>query len=85
VSKSCAVRTRVAEPSLYPSSTVDTTSIILPHIHTLVLGGYRLQFHQWISHLVVPNLRLLRVGEELNWEYYTASSAARDRAYERRY
>ncbi|KAJ7845347.1 hypothetical protein B0H14DRAFT_2584686 [Mycena olivaceomarginata] len=47
-------------------------------MHTLVLGGYHLQFHQWISHLVVPNLRLLRVGQQLNWEYYAASSATRD-------
>lgn len=68
---------RVTTPSEYPLTTLDTSSIILPHMHTLVLSGYRLRFQKWIAHLVAPKLRFLRVGDEMDWEH-TASSAARD-------
>ncbi|KAF7364859.1 hypothetical protein MVEN_00356200 [Mycena venus] len=47
------------------AETVDPTPIILPHIHTLIFKG-RFNFDGWISHLVVPDLRYLQVGEEIS-------------------
>ncbi|KAJ7364945.1 hypothetical protein DFH08DRAFT_840432 [Mycena albidolilacea] len=49
--------------SEYPGPAPNTSSIILPHLHTLVLSGYVSGCEKWISHLVVPNLRSLRVGD----------------------
>ncbi|KAF8201165.1 hypothetical protein K438DRAFT_1821502 [Mycena galopus ATCC 62051] len=47
------------------TDTLDTSSpVILPHIETLALTGYIFILQNWISHLVAPNLRFLRVGEE---------------------
>ncbi|KAJ7851672.1 hypothetical protein B0H14DRAFT_3660532 [Mycena olivaceomarginata] len=41
---------------------VDTSPIVLPQIHTLVFTG-QCDFQQWISHLVVPKLRRLQIGD----------------------
>ncbi|KAJ7364947.1 hypothetical protein DFH08DRAFT_840438 [Mycena albidolilacea] len=48
--------------SEYPGLGPDTSPINLPHLYALVLSGYVFGCEKWISHLVVPNLRSLRVG-----------------------
>ncbi|KAF7346531.1 Hexose carrier protein [Mycena sanguinolenta] len=40
----------------------DSSSIILPHLHTLILSGFEFQLQRWIPDLVVPNLRSLQIG-----------------------
>ncbi|KAJ7845397.1 hypothetical protein B0H14DRAFT_3868065 [Mycena olivaceomarginata] len=43
--------------------TLDTSPIILPHLRTLVLSGIECQFQSWMTHLVVPKLCALRLGD----------------------
>ncbi|KAJ7364943.1 hypothetical protein DFH08DRAFT_766717 [Mycena albidolilacea] len=43
--------------------TLDTSSIILPHLRTLALSGFVIQFQSRMPHLVVPKLYSLRLGE----------------------
>ncbi|KAF7346513.1 hypothetical protein MSAN_01879400 [Mycena sanguinolenta] len=40
----------------------DSSSIILPHLHTLILSGFEFQLQRWIPDLVAPNLRSLQIG-----------------------
>ncbi|KAF7346507.1 hypothetical protein MSAN_01878800 [Mycena sanguinolenta] len=40
----------------------DSSPIILPHLHTLVLSGFEFQLQKWIPDLVAPNLRSLQIG-----------------------
>ncbi|KAF7348307.1 hypothetical protein MSAN_01784400 [Mycena sanguinolenta] len=40
-----------------------TSPIILPHLHTLILRGLQSRFQAWISDLVVPKIRSLRIGD----------------------
>ncbi|KAJ7238572.1 hypothetical protein B0H12DRAFT_1137240 [Mycena haematopus] len=54
----------------------DTSPIILRHLRTLDLSGTLFLFTKWISHLVVPNLRFLRVGQ--SFPGTTARSLLRD-------
>ncbi|KAJ7851609.1 hypothetical protein B0H14DRAFT_821625 [Mycena olivaceomarginata] len=69
----CEIRvTRASEKPF----TLDTSSIILPHLCTLVLSGFHFEFQSWISQLVLPNLRSLRLGDVALEEI--ASSATRD-------
>ncbi|KAJ6515639.1 hypothetical protein C8R45DRAFT_957188 [Mycena sanguinolenta] len=70
----CSIRiTRASEP---PDPTlVDTSPILLPHMHTLSLTGLASHADKWISHLFVPNLRVLRIGQVLRDK---ANSSTRD-------
>ncbi|KAF7370895.1 hypothetical protein MSAN_00723400 [Mycena sanguinolenta] len=57
----CKIRvTKDSEPS---GATRNSTSIILPQLHTLIFRGWGFQLPKWISNLVVPNLRYLQIGE----------------------
>ncbi|KAF7348311.1 hypothetical protein MSAN_01784800 [Mycena sanguinolenta] len=40
-----------------------TSPIVLPHLHTLVLRGLQSRFQGWISHLVMPKIRSLYIGD----------------------
>ncbi|KAJ6463501.1 hypothetical protein C8R45DRAFT_911712 [Mycena sanguinolenta] len=51
---------------------LDTSPILLPHLRHLVLKGWHILFQKWISHLVVPNLRSLRVGETFGRDMATS-------------
>ncbi|KAJ7845400.1 hypothetical protein B0H14DRAFT_2358083 [Mycena olivaceomarginata] len=53
---------RVTMPS-EDGSTLDTSPITLPHLRTLVLSGFDFQVQSWMSHLVMPKLWALRLGE----------------------
>ncbi|KAJ7773501.1 hypothetical protein B0H14DRAFT_340963 [Mycena olivaceomarginata] len=55
----CELRISKGDP-FGPS--VDTSPIVLPQMHTLVFTG-RCDFQKWISHLVVPRLRRLQIGD----------------------
>ncbi|KAJ7364915.1 hypothetical protein DFH08DRAFT_840311 [Mycena albidolilacea] len=68
---------RVTRPS-EDGSTLDTSPITLPHLRTLVLSGSYFQFQSWMSHLVVPKLCFLQLGEVAAGLPGIASSATRD-------
>ncbi|KAJ7364909.1 hypothetical protein DFH08DRAFT_1073427 [Mycena albidolilacea] len=68
---------RVTRPSK-DGSTLDTSPITLPHLRTLVLSGSYFQFQSWTSHLVVPKLWALRLGEVATEGPAIRSSATRD-------
>ncbi|KAJ6512789.1 hypothetical protein C8R45DRAFT_327302 [Mycena sanguinolenta] len=61
-----------------PDLILDTSPINLLHLRTLVLGGSAFVFHKWVSHLVIPNLRSLQVGDVL-WDS-AARNPPRDRS-----
>ncbi|KAF7348306.1 hypothetical protein MSAN_01784300 [Mycena sanguinolenta] len=44
--------------------TRNSSSILLPRLHTLFLGGWHFRLEKWISDLVAPNLRSLQIREE---------------------
>ncbi|KAF8213850.1 hypothetical protein K438DRAFT_1802372 [Mycena galopus ATCC 62051] len=55
---------QVTKPTEDPDLTlIHASSIVLPHLHTLVLRGWPFHFEKWISHLALPNLVFLQVGE----------------------
>ncbi|KAJ7364916.1 hypothetical protein DFH08DRAFT_1073434 [Mycena albidolilacea] len=58
--------------------TLDTSPIILPHLRTLVLSGIDYQFQSWMTHLVVPKLRALRLGDVATKGPAIGSSAPQD-------
>ncbi|KAF7355524.1 hypothetical protein MSAN_01469400 [Mycena sanguinolenta] len=47
----------------HDSTLTDISPIVLPHMHVLVFSGWIIHLQKWIPHLVVPNLRVLRVGQ----------------------
>ncbi|KAF7355525.1 hypothetical protein MSAN_01469500 [Mycena sanguinolenta] len=47
----------------HDSTPTDMSPIVLPHMHTLVFSGWIVYLQEWIPYLVVPNLRVLRVGQ----------------------
>ncbi|KAF7355552.1 hypothetical protein MSAN_01472300 [Mycena sanguinolenta] len=47
----------------HDSTLTDMSPIVLPHMHVLVFSGWIIHLQKWIPHLVVPNLRVLRVGQ----------------------
>ncbi|KAF7374466.1 WD40 repeat-like protein [Mycena sanguinolenta] len=59
-----------------PDSIFDTSPINLLHLCTLVLSGSGFVFQKWASHLVVPNLRSLQIGDVF-WDS-AARSLAQD-------
>ncbi|KAJ7845364.1 hypothetical protein B0H14DRAFT_3868041 [Mycena olivaceomarginata] len=68
---------RVTRASQNPF-TLDTSSIILPHLLTLALSGFVIQYESRMPHLVVPKLCSLRLGEGARQGPAIESSATRD-------
>ncbi|KAF7348310.1 F-box domain-containing protein [Mycena sanguinolenta] len=55
---------RVSRSSQTLGLTPNSSSILLPRLHTLFLGGWHFRLEKWLSDLVVPNLRSLQIGDE---------------------
>ncbi|KAF7348339.1 hypothetical protein MSAN_01787900 [Mycena sanguinolenta] len=55
---------RVTRYSEHSGLTRSPPSIIMPQLHTLSITGWEFQLQKWISELVAPNLRSLRIGED---------------------
>ncbi|KAJ6508594.1 hypothetical protein C8R45DRAFT_447431 [Mycena sanguinolenta] len=53
---------RVTKKSQHSDSAHTPPSIILPRLHTLILGGSEFSLQKWILDLVAPNLHSLRIG-----------------------